>query len=165
MRHFTSRDPPGDGGYPSDSDLHQMSDDGGPVGPDPARWADPVWRDNPGECGPARQGPSALYVLANPTGWLYQYDLGGAFHNCSLRPGPADRRPGAHVLVFDTAVLADQFLVQHALFGDEFRTRPALATDRLGATICRVSLGADGSFSFAVLPTPAEAMRPGPVGP
>jgi hypothetical protein len=26
-----------------------MSDDGGPVGPDPARWSDPEWRDNLGE--------------------------------------------------------------------------------------------------------------------
>jgi len=48
MRNFTTRDPPADGGYPIDSDLHQMSDDGGPVGPDPARWADPDWRDNLG---------------------------------------------------------------------------------------------------------------------
>jgi hypothetical protein len=38
---------PADGGFPLDSDLHQMSDDGGPVGPDPARWTDPIWRDNP----------------------------------------------------------------------------------------------------------------------
>lgn len=34
-----------DGGYPQDQQLHQMSDDGGPVGPDPARWADPVYRE------------------------------------------------------------------------------------------------------------------------
>jgi len=38
-----------DGGYPADSDLHQMSDDGCPNSPDPARWADPDWRDNLGE--------------------------------------------------------------------------------------------------------------------
>lgn len=38
-----------DGGYPADSDLHQMSDDGGPVGPDPARWTDPIWQDQVGE--------------------------------------------------------------------------------------------------------------------
>jgi hypothetical protein len=37
------------GGYPVDSDLHQMSDDGRPNSPDPARWADPDWRDNLGE--------------------------------------------------------------------------------------------------------------------
>lgn len=49
MRSFTTRGPPADGGYPLDSDLHQMSNDGGPVGPDPARWADPDWRDNLGE--------------------------------------------------------------------------------------------------------------------
>lgn len=40
---------PADGGYPADRQLHQMSDDGGPVGPDPARWGDPVWRDNFGD--------------------------------------------------------------------------------------------------------------------
>src|SRR4051794_29847808 len=45
----TGPGPTADGGYPVDSDLHQMSDDGGPVGPDPARWADPDWRDNLGE--------------------------------------------------------------------------------------------------------------------
>jgi hypothetical protein len=49
MGSFTTRGPPADGGYPFDSDLHQMSDDGGPIGPDPARWADPDWRDNLGE--------------------------------------------------------------------------------------------------------------------
>ena len=49
MRPFTTRGPPADSGYPTDRDLHQMTDDGGPVGPDPARWADPVWRDNLGE--------------------------------------------------------------------------------------------------------------------
>jgi len=55
MRHTltTSRGPPGtmagDGGYPVDSDLHQMSDEGCPHSPDPARWADPDWRDNLGE--------------------------------------------------------------------------------------------------------------------
>lgn len=32
---------------PADQDLRQMSDDGGPAGPDPARWADPAWRDGP----------------------------------------------------------------------------------------------------------------------
>ena len=49
MRRLMTRDPPADGGYPLDSDLHQMTDDGGPHGPDPARWADPDWRDNLGE--------------------------------------------------------------------------------------------------------------------
>jgi hypothetical protein len=49
MTRLMTPKPPGDGGYPFDSDLHQMSDDGGPVGPDPARWADPVWRDSFGE--------------------------------------------------------------------------------------------------------------------
>lgn len=49
MRPLITTGPPADGGYPVDSDLHQMSDDGGPVGPDPARWGDPEWRDNLGE--------------------------------------------------------------------------------------------------------------------
>lgn len=44
MRTASTR--PADGGYPTDADLHRMSDDGGPVGPDPARWVDPVWRDD-----------------------------------------------------------------------------------------------------------------------
>lgn len=44
--------PAADGGYPADSDLHQMSDDGCPNGPNPARWADPDWRDNLGEWDP-----------------------------------------------------------------------------------------------------------------
>lgn len=39
-----------DGGYPIDSDLHQMTDDGGPLSPDPARWADPLWSDDPNAC-------------------------------------------------------------------------------------------------------------------
>lgn len=47
MPHTPTRAPPADGGYPADSDLHRMSDDGGPVGPDPARWADPGWQDRP----------------------------------------------------------------------------------------------------------------------
>ncbi len=49
MRPFTTRGPPADGGYPLDGDLHRMTDDGGPHAPDPARWADPDWRDNLGE--------------------------------------------------------------------------------------------------------------------
>ena len=49
MRRFTTRGPPADGGYPLDSDLHQMTDDGGPHFPDPARWADHDWRDTLGE--------------------------------------------------------------------------------------------------------------------
>lgn len=45
MGPYLSRGPTPDGGYPADRDLHQMSDDGGPAGPDPARWSDPEWRD------------------------------------------------------------------------------------------------------------------------
>jgi len=33
MQRLTTPDPPADGGYPLDSDLHQMTDDGGPLGP------------------------------------------------------------------------------------------------------------------------------------
>ena len=49
MQRFTSRGPPADGGYPIDRDLHQMTDDGGPQTPNPARWSDPDWRDNIGD--------------------------------------------------------------------------------------------------------------------
>jgi hypothetical protein len=49
MPHLMTTGPPADGGYPIDSDLHQMTNDGGPPAPDPARWADPDWRDNLGE--------------------------------------------------------------------------------------------------------------------
>ena len=47
MPRLMNSNPPADGGYPLDSDLHQMTDDGGPPAPDPARWADPEWRDEP----------------------------------------------------------------------------------------------------------------------
>ena len=49
MERFTTPGRPADGGYPLDSDLHRMTDDGGSHTPDPARWADPDWRDNFGE--------------------------------------------------------------------------------------------------------------------
>ena len=49
MIEVINKGPPADGGYPADSDLHQMSDDGCPLSPDPARWADPEWRDDPAE--------------------------------------------------------------------------------------------------------------------
>jgi hypothetical protein len=38
-----------DSGYPLDSDLHNMTDDGCPLYPDPAWWVDTDWRDNLGE--------------------------------------------------------------------------------------------------------------------
>jgi hypothetical protein len=99
-----------------------------------------------------------LYVLANPAGSLYLHDRGGVFHNCSLMSGPPDRRrTGALVLVFDTAALADRFLVRHALFGDEFRTRPARPADLLGGDVCRASWGSDGEYAYDVVPTPADA--------
>jgi len=34
-----------DGGFAVDSDLHQMSDDGCPLSPDPTRWVDADWCD------------------------------------------------------------------------------------------------------------------------
>jgi hypothetical protein len=49
MPRLATTGPPPDGGYPLDQQLHEMSDDGGPVGPDPARWGDPVWQDHLGE--------------------------------------------------------------------------------------------------------------------
>lgn len=49
MARLTIPGPPADGGYPLDRDLHQMSDDSGPVASDPARGSDPDWRDNLGE--------------------------------------------------------------------------------------------------------------------
>ena len=51
MRLLLIHDRAADGGYPVDSDLHQMTDDGCPLVPDPARWADAAWRDQPGELG------------------------------------------------------------------------------------------------------------------
>jgi hypothetical protein len=53
--------PPPNGGYPIDSDLHQMTDDGCPLVPDPARWVDPVWQD---ECD--RHATSAPVVRPAP---------------------------------------------------------------------------------------------------
>jgi hypothetical protein len=52
---LTTLSPLPDGGYPVDSDLDQMTDDGCPLTPDPARWSDPEWRDDPtdGERPPA----------------------------------------------------------------------------------------------------------------
>ena len=49
MRQLITHDRTADGGYPLDSELHQMTDDGCPLIPDPARWADADWRDNLGE--------------------------------------------------------------------------------------------------------------------
>ena len=52
MEPYITRGPPADGGNPVDRDLHPMSDDGGPVGPDPARWSDPVWQGDAGQVRP-----------------------------------------------------------------------------------------------------------------
>jgi hypothetical protein len=65
-RSKTSR-PPADGGYPLDESLHQMTDDGGPPAPDPARWADPDWRDTLGE-GDTFPGEGDAFVDTARTG-------------------------------------------------------------------------------------------------
>lgn len=67
MRQLMIRDRTADGGYPLDSDLHNMTDDGCPLVPDPARWADADWRDNLGELdsfGRPREGPNGRANLA-----------------------------------------------------------------------------------------------------
>jgi hypothetical protein len=48
MRRLMTPDQSADGGNPIDSDLHQMTDDGGPQTPDPA-WANADWGDVLGE--------------------------------------------------------------------------------------------------------------------
>jgi hypothetical protein len=67
MRQLMIQDRKSDGGYPLDSDLHNMTDDGCPLVPDPARWADADWRDNLGELdtssGPL-EGPAVPADLA-----------------------------------------------------------------------------------------------------
>jgi hypothetical protein len=66
MELFMTNHAKADGGYPLDSDLDQMTDDGCPLVPDPARWSDAAWRDNLGELdtfeGPlaGRNEPAAL---------------------------------------------------------------------------------------------------------
>lgn len=49
MRHFMIHEETADGGYPIDSDLHNMTDDGCPLTPDPSRWIDHDWKDNLGD--------------------------------------------------------------------------------------------------------------------
>jgi hypothetical protein len=58
MLESITRGPPADGGYPVDQDLSQMSDDGCPLAPDPARWADAEWRSEAG------QGQSSARLMA-----------------------------------------------------------------------------------------------------
>lgn len=60
MGPYITRGPPADGGYPADRDLHHMSDDGGPVGPDPARWSDLKWRDDADEGGDLHAAPAVF---------------------------------------------------------------------------------------------------------
>lgn len=65
--HVTlTRPPPADGGYPTDHDLHRMSDDGGPPAPDPARWSDADWRDAEPPARTAPAYPVRLYAPAGP---------------------------------------------------------------------------------------------------
>ena len=67
MRRFMTRDPTADGGYPLDSDLDQMTDDGCPLVPDPAGGPTPT-RDNLGESDTfdAPYEEQATPVPANP---------------------------------------------------------------------------------------------------
>lgn len=55
-----------DGGFAADSDLHQMTDDGCPLSPDPTRWVDADWRDSPETEGTARVNDSALRPSDSP---------------------------------------------------------------------------------------------------
>lgn len=59
-----------DGGYPADSDLHRMADDGGPLSSDPARWTDPAWCDTPdgGRASPASGTPLRASPAPPPEG-------------------------------------------------------------------------------------------------
>jgi hypothetical protein len=59
--------PPPDGGYAVDGDLNQMTDDGCPHNPDPTRWADPDWRDEPAaESAGGRDNLGALDTFSPP---------------------------------------------------------------------------------------------------
>ena len=55
-----------DGGYPPDNDLHNMTDDGCPLTPDPARWADDDWNDNLGESDTSGGPPGGQATPAHP---------------------------------------------------------------------------------------------------
>ena len=50
MRQLMIKDGTADGSYPLDSDLHNMTDDGCPLTPDPMRWSDWDYRDSAEEC-------------------------------------------------------------------------------------------------------------------
>lgn len=71
MTRLMTPKPPGDGGYPVDSDLDRMTNDGGPLDPDPSRWADLDWRDNFGEMDTfAEDEPSGAVPASDPAaGW------------------------------------------------------------------------------------------------
>jgi hypothetical protein len=83
-----------DGGYPIDSDLHNMTDDGCPLIPDPARWADADWRDNLGELdtfdGPTEEPnvPAELARQPRPPAALGRACCGAAIAGGSSRTRP-----------------------------------------------------------------------------
>ena len=67
MRQLMIQDGTIDGGYPLDSDLHSMADDGCPLTPDPMRWSDRDYRDSAEESSPdpawvPLMGAARLYV-------------------------------------------------------------------------------------------------------
>jgi hypothetical protein len=65
MRQLMIQDRKADGGYPLDSDLHNMTDDGCPLYPDPSRWVDADGRDNLGERDTFGEPPESLAVPAD----------------------------------------------------------------------------------------------------
>jgi hypothetical protein len=67
MQHVLIQDPMADYGYPIDSDLHNMTDDGCPLFPDPARWADADSRGNLGELDTFDVPPGELAGDASPS--------------------------------------------------------------------------------------------------
>jgi hypothetical protein len=67
MQRLIIQDWTADGGYPLDSDLHNMTDDGCPLFPDPARWADADSRDNLGELDTVDDPPGELAGQASPS--------------------------------------------------------------------------------------------------
>ena len=73
----TCEEPTADGGYPVDGDLHQMTDYGCPLTPNPARWIDPEWRDEPDASDdpavpvPQAVSTEAVPVLGGSTRWWH----------------------------------------------------------------------------------------------
>jgi hypothetical protein len=67
MQYVMTQDPMADNGYPIDSDLNTMTDDGCPLFPDPARRADADSRDNLGELDSFDVPPGELAGEASPS--------------------------------------------------------------------------------------------------